>query len=770
MSFYKEVPGLQTTLESALKFDTKPTAGSTNPVTSEGIANAIAGASGALDERLTAVEDCIPDTAGAGNKLVTQSAFDAAEAGWQAGYTPKGDASVSTLNGLTGQSNGDTYILTDSGTLSAGSLAVSAGDSVAWDDANSKWYKVSQYALEQFGTNEIHKLSTTATEADLVGGNYLALDGAGGTKKLPADAVAKRSVQDDNTNNLYALTNVIVKRNCIVNPLGNEDNTLVEPYGCTGFISVDFIKDLTVIDICSMPNSNVNAIVFFDENKDFVGVYSNGTNYHLNVKIDDTLLANYAGAKYARFNVYKTTSKIYFDGNVFKLMDSNAESNTAHEASLNYLELFVNTGILHKNGSTSPYAGFKYTNLLSVDLFKGLSFSSLYGHNGNNIVPLQFFNAVKAFTHVVEAEVNNQRMFLSIEKYATSNDVYFRVMSRDTWTPKVTNTLSRLVDDVRISAPKNIYCAVGEKLQVFRDSLYYSLCKTNGVLSSNISNPASSNVYPEVFEYSPTGAETRTATFAIVTGNNTTMCSSEHLTNIVSFAKKSSPSSNKNLLILGDSFTANNYYPQELKRRLVGSGTAAYVDPNGPASDNLTNLSVYMEGHVGWDYDDYLGSSSPFYNPGTQQIDIDYYCTQKGITGGLDYVAIVLGTNHQCTDSVISQFWDKLKAHNANIKVVVSGRILFSPYKVEINSTIFDYNRRVEALAGSSSYSANFCFVDILPTFDMYNNMSYTEVDANNRNPNVKRKVSIEYTHPSKYGYWQIADTIYSGIHYWCLE
>ena len=38
MSFYKEVPGLQTTLESTLKFDTEPKAGSTNPVTSDGVA------------------------------------------------------------------------------------------------------------------------------------------------------------------------------------------------------------------------------------------------------------------------------------------------------------------------------------------------------------------------------------------------------------------------------------------------------------------------------------------------------------------------------------------------------------------------------------------------------------------------------------------------------------------------------------------------------------------------------------------------------------
>ena len=41
MSFYKKVPGLQRTLESELLFDKEPTAGSTNPVTSEGVAEAL---------------------------------------------------------------------------------------------------------------------------------------------------------------------------------------------------------------------------------------------------------------------------------------------------------------------------------------------------------------------------------------------------------------------------------------------------------------------------------------------------------------------------------------------------------------------------------------------------------------------------------------------------------------------------------------------------------------------------------------------------------
>ena len=40
MSFYKKVPGLQRTLESELLFDKEPKAGSTNPVTSNGVLKA----------------------------------------------------------------------------------------------------------------------------------------------------------------------------------------------------------------------------------------------------------------------------------------------------------------------------------------------------------------------------------------------------------------------------------------------------------------------------------------------------------------------------------------------------------------------------------------------------------------------------------------------------------------------------------------------------------------------------------------------------------
>lgn len=133
MSFYKEVPGLEKTLESTLKFDVVPTAGSTNPVTSDGVNNAIASTQESVDEDVQDLQEQIDDIA--------------EKAG--SGYIPKGEAAVATLNALSGQENGWLYTMTDAGTLTDGSLAVVAGDTVAWDDANSVWYKAMDYAPRQ---------------------------------------------------------------------------------------------------------------------------------------------------------------------------------------------------------------------------------------------------------------------------------------------------------------------------------------------------------------------------------------------------------------------------------------------------------------------------------------------------------------------------------------------------------------------------------------------------------------------------------------------
>lgn len=181
MSFYKEVPGRKTTLESTLKFDTAPTAGSTNPVTSGGVATAITDSVGSASDALQEQIDDIAEKAGSG-------------------YIPKGEASVATLNGLSGQENGWLYTMTDAGTLTDGSLAVVAGDTVAWDATNEVWYKAMDYAPRRYGTNEVHNLPTTITAFRT--GDVIPVDGPSGTAKMSKDDLLR--VTAENTENALA--------------------------------------------------------------------------------------------------------------------------------------------------------------------------------------------------------------------------------------------------------------------------------------------------------------------------------------------------------------------------------------------------------------------------------------------------------------------------------------------------------------------------------------------------------------------------------------
>ena len=162
-----------------LVFDQVPEEGSFNPVTSDAVAKIAGGVAdldaivpeGASEENKLAtaadvagvqgdvdnIEGKIPSDTSTANKLVNESglqdAIDNASESWSTGFTPKGESSVSDLNDLATQSNGDSYIVTDSGTLTDGSLAVVAGDQVAWDATNSVWYKLPQYALNSFANN-----------------------------------------------------------------------------------------------------------------------------------------------------------------------------------------------------------------------------------------------------------------------------------------------------------------------------------------------------------------------------------------------------------------------------------------------------------------------------------------------------------------------------------------------------------------------------------------------------------------------------------------
>ena len=168
----------QTLVDGQMYVDETPREGSANLVTSGGVNKAIGDTKESVDEDVQDLQEQIDDIA--------------EKAG--SGYIPKGEADVATLNALSGQENGWLYTMTDAGTLTDGSLAVVAGDTVAWDATNEVWYKAMDYAPMQYGTNEVHNLPTPITAFRT--GDVIPVDGPSGTAKMGKDDLLKETAEN----------------------------------------------------------------------------------------------------------------------------------------------------------------------------------------------------------------------------------------------------------------------------------------------------------------------------------------------------------------------------------------------------------------------------------------------------------------------------------------------------------------------------------------------------------------------------------------------
>ena len=149
------------TLQDKLTFDTTPTAGSSNPVTSGGVQAAIA------------------------------SAVSSA-------YKVKGTKTCAQINQLSGMIVGDVYNVSDSGTIgtSPNQISVNAGDNVVWSDEN-KWDRLA-------GTMDLSGYVQVGVTI-----NSVALPATGGITLTPAnvgalavDGTAVKATADASGNNI----------------------------------------------------------------------------------------------------------------------------------------------------------------------------------------------------------------------------------------------------------------------------------------------------------------------------------------------------------------------------------------------------------------------------------------------------------------------------------------------------------------------------------------------------------------------------------------
>ena len=372
--------------------------------------------------------------------------------------------------------------------------------------------------------------------------------------------------------------------------------------------------------------------------------------------------------------------------------------------------------------------------------------------------------------------------------------------------------------NVPVWSPKNIFALDGTTVQLFKNSIVDIVDSNNYELRlADLTNVTNSAVfgynYDFCYEYSALGTNPNFGfRLAVFDSMLKKIYLSPQITNIINVKKGVSPSSVKNVLCIGDSFTDADYWVSELRRLLTGEVSSGYSDTaNSPiTADSLTNINFIgtkdtgqnqtpNEGWSGQHYRFFAGGGSdttqepsPFINPNTNEVDFDYYMGTGNIRGSLqtpsvsdkiDFAIIVLGTNGNDQDVYVKAIWDGLLAHNPNIKVIISCRCMGTTHGIKANiihyqtyfnlsSDVFASNARFEALCDENAYKDNFLYVDYNIRFDALNNMPVSIVQANIRNNSdyaiIKR--GQNNVHPSKEGYFQMADAFRGAFHYWFLN
>lgn len=200
---------------------------------------------------------------------------------------------------------------------------------------------------------------------------------------------------------------------------------------------------------------------------------------------------------------------------------------------------------------------------------------------------------------------------------------------------------------IEIVLPKTIYAVVGDTLQLFY----------NGVIKAV--KPDSYDIivtcdrgkqYPRYYEYTPTPSDIGTTSFTIsIYDNNGNFINSETC-QLVTRAKVTSPSVQKNIVCFGDSLTRYGLWCKELQRRLSGNG-------GSPVADGLSrvNLVGRMQedntgwfGVGGWSWNSYVTNQIgyKFFVSGVTTVRVGDYYTNNGHTYRIVEVNVTEGTGY----------------------------------------------------------------------------------------------------------------------------
>ena len=167
-----------------------------------------------------------------------------------------------------------------------------------------------------------------------------------------------------------------------------------------------------------------------------------------------------------------------------------------------------------------------------------------------------------------------------------------------------------ITQEVRIVLPNRLYAVVGDTLQIFFKSCIQAVepLKYNVLVSCS-----KGRQYHRYFEYTPSASDVGTVNFRITVRDDNGNTLGTKLCSLVTVAAVAQPSSEKNVLCVGSSSTANGYWPAEMYRRLTGSGGTpagkGYGNINFVGSMHRDGAGFY--GKSGWGWVDFCTAGRP---------------------------------------------------------------------------------------------------------------------------------------------------------------
>ena len=214
-----------------------------------------------------------------------------------------------------------------------------------------------------------------------------------------------------------------------------------------------------------------------------------------------------------------------------------------------------------------------------------------------------------------------------------------------------------------INLPDELYAVVGDKFEMF----YKGILKVKSFENMYVEITCDiGKAYQRKFEVTPTNSNIGNHNLLIqVYDNNQTMIDNKTI-NLKIVAKTTSPSTNKNVLCMGDSLTSGGWWVAELHRRINLTNSTSPTGENAPQGLGLSNITFIgknrtsngagFEGFGGWRFSTYLDPSTS---------TDDYWITANG---------------HNKTNDDQESIWQANNGTQWQLETIESNRIKIKKY------------------------------------------------------------------------------------------